>query len=177
MRSRRIYWFGIRAVKDMKSLEWRRTMGPRGCWDRPVGERCPSKWGLNGHVRNGEEPGMGSGEESSRPGGRKLWGGGKLSSWSWVRASLNGFSRNGVIVRWLVNSYRQPSWILSENSVDTGFVKICAVHSSLKSHRMLEKSGDTIFIFTLLGEILSCGENIFIWVRTHAEFSGAADYN
>ena len=115
MRSRRIYWFGIRAVKDMKSLEWRRTMGPRGCWDRTVGERCPNKWGLNGDVRDGEETGMGSGEESSRPGGRKLWGGGKLSSWSWVRASLNGFSRNGVIVRLLVNSYRQPSWILSEN--------------------------------------------------------------
>lgn len=109
VRSRHIYWFGIRAVKDMKSLEWRRTVEPWGCWDRAVGERCLSKWDLHGDVKDGKEPRTGSEEESSRPSGWKLWGGGKLSSWFWMRAGINGFSRNGVIVRFL-NTFRKLHW-------------------------------------------------------------------
>lgn len=51
----------------------------------------------------------------------------------WMRAGINGFSRNGIIVRLLVNSYHQPFEPFSENSIDTDFVKICAVQSSLKT--------------------------------------------
>ena len=123
MRSRHIYWFGIRAVKDRKSSEWRRAVGPWGSW-RTLPEQVMWKMERSRDGFRGRE---------SRPSGRKLWGGGKRSCWSCMRAGINGFSSNGIIGRLLVNSYHQPFWTLSENSIDADFVEICAVQSSLKT--------------------------------------------
>lgn len=84
-----------------------------------------------------------------------------------MSAAVNGFTSNVAVVTLLVNFIISPFEYFSENSIDTGFVQICAVRSSPKPHRVLEKSDDNVFTFTLLCEIFSCNENISLSGSKH----------
>lgn len=98
---------------------------------------------------------------------------GSLAGWRccscWrMRVGIKSFASNLAVVRLLVNFIISLLDYFSENSIVTCFAKIGTVLKPLlKPPRVLEKSGDNVFIFTLLCESLSCYENISLSGSKH----------